>query len=156
MSDALPLSPLWQPQGETTGFPSPAQLWRERTLSLDDLLLFRPEATYFVRMRGRAMQRAGIFDQDLLVVDRSVPARSGNLIIAQVGAKFLVRRLYLEGTRTRLLSAHPSYPPIEVGKESSFAVWGVVLYVLRATSPWSKQRLKETPFSPSDEKARDV
>jgi DNA polymerase V len=100
------------------------------------------------------MQRRGIFEHDLLVVDRAVPAQSGNLIIAQLGSRFLVRQLFLEGTRTRLLSAHPSSPPIEVEQEPFFAVWGVVVYVLRATSPLSKQRLKETPLSPQDAKAR--
>jgi SOS-response transcriptional repressor LexA len=77
-----------------------------------------------------------------------VPAQSGNLIIAQLGSSFLVRQLFLEGTRTWLLSAHPNYPPIEVEQEPSFAVWGVVLYVFRATSPLSKLRLRETPLSP--------
>lgn len=150
MSDALSPSSEWHPGAETTGFPSPAQLWRERVLSLNDVLLC-PEATYFVCMRGRAMRGAGISEHDLLVVDRSVPARNGNLVVAQVEATFVVRRLSLEGTRTRLLSAHPGYPPIEV--EPNVTVWGVVVYVLHATSPWSRQHLKKmlpVPTPPLD------
>ncbi|GHP00810.1 hypothetical protein KSF_108570 [Reticulibacter mediterranei] len=153
MSDALPPSSEWQPGGETTGFPSPAHLWRERVLSLNDVLLC-PEATYFVCVRGHAMRKAGISDHDLLVVDRSVPARNGSFVVAQVETTFVVRRLSLEGARMRLLSAHPSYPPIEV--EPSVAIWGVVIYVLHATTPWSKQRLKETLPAPKPSSDPDL
>ena len=141
MRDSVPHAPDWHPGSETTGFPSPAQIWREKALCLDDLLLSHPETTFFVRMRGQALREAGILEQDLLLVDRAVPATSGALILAQFPTGFSVKRLLIQEGRTLLHSAVPGAPPIEGSSDQDFVIWGVVLYVLRAVHPLSQRRV---------------
>src|SRR5579859_7881277 len=108
MPEDLSNTSEWHPGEDTTGFPSPAQMWRERVLELSDLLLY-PEATFFMRMQGHSMRGLKIFDQDLLLVDRAVPASSGSIIVAQLNTRFLVKRLVEQETRILLYAAHPNY-----------------------------------------------
>lgn len=77
------------------GFPSPAQDYIEKTLSLDDLCIRTPAATYFVRASGSSMERAGIHDGDVLVVDRSLPPGHRKIVIASVDGEFVCKRLDL-------------------------------------------------------------
>lgn len=75
------------------GFPSPAEQYREPPLDLNELLVKRPAATYFVRVSGDSMSGAGIFDGDLLVVDRSLRPADGDIIVACVDGDFTVKTL---------------------------------------------------------------
>jgi SOS-response transcriptional repressor LexA len=77
------------------GFPSPAEQYLEPPLDLNELLVKRPAATYFVRVEGDSMIEAGIHDGDLLVVDRSLRPASGDVIIASVDGDFTVKTLRL-------------------------------------------------------------
>ena len=72
------------------GFPSPAQDYVERTLDLNELCIRHPNATFFVRVEGDSMIEAGIYDGDVLVVDRSVDAEHGDIVVAAVGNEFTV------------------------------------------------------------------
>jgi DNA polymerase V len=102
------------------GFPSPAEQYLEPPLDLNELLVKRPAATYFVRVEGDSMIEAGIHDGDLLVVDRSLRPASGDVIIASVDGDFTVKMLRLgnrdEGIgnrdEIRLEPANPKYPTI--------------------------------------------
>ena len=105
------------------GFPSPAEQYLEPPLDLNELLVKRPAATYFVRVEGDSMIEAGIHDGDLLVVDRSLRPASGDVIIASVDGDFTVKTLRLgnrdevignrdEETDIRLEPANPKYPTI--------------------------------------------
>ena len=77
------------------GFPSPAEQYLEPPLDLNELLVRRPAATYFVRVEGDSMVGAGISDGDLLVVDRSLRPADGDVIIASVDGDFTVKTLRL-------------------------------------------------------------
>lgn len=77
------------------GFPSPAEQYLEPPLDLNEFLIKRPAATYFVRVEGDSMIDAGIHDGDLLVVDRSLRPTSGDVIIASVDGDFIVKTLRL-------------------------------------------------------------
>ncbi len=77
------------------GFPSPAEQYHEPPLDLNELLVKRPAATFFVRVQGDSMIGAGIHDGDLLVVDRSLRPASGDVIIACVDGDFTVKTLRL-------------------------------------------------------------
>ena len=77
------------------GFPSPAEQYQEPPLDLNELLVKRPAATYFVRVEGDSMVGAGIRDGDLLVVDRSLRPADGDVIIASVDGDFTVKTLRL-------------------------------------------------------------
>ncbi|HGU5938120.1 TPA: translesion error-prone DNA polymerase V autoproteolytic subunit, partial [Yersinia enterocolitica] len=77
------------------GFPSPAADYVERPLDLNELCIAHPAATYFVRVSGNSMTGAGIYDGSLLVVDRSITAKHGDIIIAAIGGEFTVKKLCL-------------------------------------------------------------
>lgn len=100
------------------GFPSPAEQYQEPPLDLNELLVKRPAATFFVRVQGDSMVGEGIHDGDLLVVDRSLRPASGDVIIACVDGDFTVKTLRLgngmrgNGGEIRLVAANPKYPDI--------------------------------------------
>ena len=75
------------------GFPSPADDYVERSLDLNEELIQHPAATYFLRAGGCSMQGAGIHDGDLLIVDRSINAEPGMVVVAVVDGEFTVKRL---------------------------------------------------------------
>ncbi len=108
------------------GFPSPADDYVERRLSLDEHLIEHRESTFFMRVAGHSMRGLGIFDGDLLVVDRSVPAAHGSVVVAVVDGEFTVKQLLYTPHGKALRSAHPDFPDIAVKPEQDFSIWGVV------------------------------
>ena len=110
----------------SAGFPSPAEDYVEGQLDLNDHLIPHPSATFMVRAVGDSMAGAGIFSGDILVVDRSVQARHGSIIIAVLNAELPVKRLYRRKGIVRLEAANPAYPAIEISDESDLCCWGVV------------------------------
>lgn len=113
------------------GFPSPAEDHLDSTLDLNELLIHRPAATFFARARGDSMLQAGIHNDDILVVDRSVEAKDGDIVIAVVDGEVTVKRLARRGQSVRLLAANPAYPPIELINGQTLELWGVVTGVVR-------------------------
>ena len=112
------------------GFPSPAEEYLERRLDLNEHLVARPEATYFVRVSGDSMIGAGIHHGDLLVVDRSLEPRPGNVVIALVDGEFTVKRLRKTPLGLELAPENSEYAAIPVTEETDFQIWGVVLHVV--------------------------
>jgi DNA polymerase V len=112
------------------GFPSPAQDHIERTLDLNELCIKRPAATYFVRVEGDSMIEAGIFPDDILIVDRSVTAQHGDIVIAQVQGEFTVKELVLR-PHVQLLPRNKNYPPITFVEGAELELFGVVTGVVR-------------------------
>ena len=108
------------------GFPSPAEDYVEGRLDLNEHLIYHPAATFFVRVKGESMLGAGIHPDDLLVVDRSLEARSGDIVIAAVAGELVVKRLGKAKAGWRLEASSPDFPPIAIGAEADCAVWGVV------------------------------
>ena len=114
----------------SAGFPSPADDYLEGDLDLNTHLIRNKAATFIVRASGQSMTQAGIFDQDLLLVDRSLSAKSGHIVIACIQGELLVKRLNIQNRCTRLLAENPTYPPIVVKESDDFSVWGVVTMVI--------------------------
>jgi len=112
------------------GFPSPAEEYLEKRLDLNEHLVARPEATYFVRVSGDSMIGAGIHHGDLLVVDRSLDPKPGNVVIALVDGEFTVKRLRRTAIGLELAPENPDYGVIPLSEETDFQVWGVVLHVV--------------------------
>lgn len=112
--------------GVSAGFPSPAADHAAQPLDIHDYLVRRPTATFLFRVRGDSMQGAEIFDGDILVVDRSVPARHGHIVIAFVNGERFVKRLHRQGGRMALLAENPAYPPLEIRDGVELEIWGVV------------------------------
>jgi DNA polymerase V len=110
----------------SAGFPSPADDYLEGTLDLNEHLIQHPSATFFVRVSGDSMLGAGIHPDDVLVVDRSLEASSGRIVIAVVDGELTVKRLHIASDGVRLLAENPAYPPIEIKEDAALHVWGVV------------------------------
>jgi DNA polymerase V len=108
------------------GFPSPADDYIEGRLSLDEHLITNKDATFFVRAKGSSMVDAGIFDGDLLVVDKSLTPSSGNIVIAIIDGDLTVKRLVLRGNMTILKPENPRFKEIELKDGQELQVWGVV------------------------------
>jgi DNA polymerase V len=116
----------------SAGFPSPADDYLEGKLDLNDLLVRNPTATFFVRVTGDSMIDSGIFSGDILVVDRSLEPKSGSIVIAVIDAELTVKRLHKQKNKVFLLPENQNYKPIEITREMSFEVWGVVSTVIHS------------------------
>jgi len=108
------------------GFPSPADDYIERRLSLDEHLIRNRESTFFMRVSGHSMRGLGIFDSDLLIVDRSVPATHECVVVAVIDGEFTLKQLLHTPQGRVLRAAHPDYPEIAIKPEQDFTIWGVV------------------------------
>jgi DNA polymerase V len=113
------------------GFPAPGDDQVERPLDLNDLLIDHPEATFFVRVEGDSMEGAGIFSGDILVVDRALTVRSGDIVVAAVYGEMVVKEVEIKGDALRLMSRNESYEPIVVSGAEDCHVWGVVVGSVR-------------------------
>lgn len=110
------------------GFPSPAQDEIAGRIDLNRDLVKHPLATYYVRVEGDSMEPR-IHCGELLVVDRMVETKDGDIVVARIGEEFTVKRLHTEeGGSIRLVSENPAYEPLQVSEGADFEVWGRVMY----------------------------
>lgn len=112
------------------GFPSPADDYIEQDIDLHEYLVKNPPATFFVRADGDSMEGAGIFSGDILIVDRSQEAISGDIVIAVLDGELTVKRLHRDKHGISLVAENELYDPIHIPKESEFTLWGIVTFVL--------------------------
>jgi DNA polymerase V len=112
-----------------SGFESPAAEYKELGLSLDSLLIRHPNATFIGQASGLSMQGVGIFDGDLLIVDRSINAKNGDVIVANYNGCFVCK--LIDKTQARLLSASKAFPPVHIQPEDDFQLEGVVTRSIR-------------------------
>jgi len=112
------------------GFPSPAGDYIETPLDLNELIISRPAATFFIRAIGESMSGAGIQDGDLLVVDRSLEAASGDIVVASIHGEFTVKRFVRAHGIAHLEPANAAFPSIIIDAQSETEIWGVVSYVI--------------------------
>ena len=117
---------------DATGFGAAADDYAERGIDLNEQLVRNKPATFFMRVRGDAMTGAGIFDGDVVIVDRSLKPVSGKVIIATLNGEMLIRRLEKGFNKLRLLPDTQKLAPIDVDAYADFSVWGVVTYVIHA------------------------
>jgi DNA polymerase V len=114
----------------SAGFPSPAEEWDGFTLDLNQHLIHNPPATFFVRARGDSMNTVGIFNSDILIVDRSLTAKHLDIVVASVNGELTVKRLICKNGKTILKAENPSYAFIELNEEMEVTIWGVVTNVI--------------------------
>lgn len=112
------------------GFPSPADDEMADKLDLNELLIKRPTATFFLRVAGSSMIKAGIHHNDILIVDRSIEPTSGKIVIAAVNGELTVKRLYQNGKTLQLLPENDAFPPIDIIEGVELHIWGVVTNVI--------------------------
>ncbi len=115
----------------SAGFPSPAEDFKEKRISLDNSLIKNKEATFYARVSGKSMIGAGLDDGDLLVIDRSLEVEHGKIAVCFLDGEFTVKRLQIEKDAITLLPENEKYKPIKVSKESDLLIWGIVTYVIK-------------------------
>jgi DNA polymerase V len=116
---------------DATGFGAAADDYMERGIDLNEELIGNKPATFFMRMRGDAMIGAGIHNGDLVIVDRSLKAASGKIVIVTLNGEMMIRRLEKTFNKLRLLPESPKLSAIEVDPScNDFSIWGVVTYVV--------------------------
>jgi DNA polymerase V len=102
----------------------------DQDMDLNDQLVRNKAATYFFRMKGDAMREAGIYDGDILIVDRSLKLAEGKVIVAILNGELLVRRFHRNFTAAFLIPENSRYKPINLAEFSDFFVWGVVVHTI--------------------------
>ncbi|WP_103666954.1 LexA family transcriptional regulator [Pseudanabaena sp. BC1403] len=114
------------------GLPAPTEDYIEGKIDLNRHLVKHPDSTFLVRVVGESMQDAGIHPRDLLVVDRSLEAISGKVVIAVVDGELTVKRLRKHRNKLWLMPENPNFQPIEIGENVELHIWGVVTNVIHA------------------------
>lgn len=109
-----------------TGFGAAADDYMERGIDLNEQLVMNKPATFFFRMKGDAMTDAGIYNNNVLIVDRSVKAGHGKIVVAIVDGEMMVRRLQKTFNKTTLLAENDRFSPVELNEFTTSMVWGVV------------------------------
>jgi DNA polymerase V len=120
------------PTANATGFGAAADDYAERGIDLNEQLIRNKPATFFMRVNSDAMIGAGIHQGDVVIVDRSLEARSGKVIIAVLDGEMLIRRLDISNHKKRLLPATKNLSAIDISESSAFDIWGVVTFVIHS------------------------
>lgn len=116
-----------------TGFESPAAEYTQLELSLDELLITHPNASFLCLAEGDSMQDVGIYDGDVLIVDRHETARNGDVIVANFNGLFVCK--IIDTQRRLLLSCNEQYQPVSVHEYDEFSIEGVVTRSIRCHRP---------------------
>ncbi len=111
------------------GFPSPADDYMDKALDLNEHLIKHPAATFYCCVSGQSLEGIGIFDGDLLIVDRSLTPQHGDVVLAALDGELTCKILDLH--HRQLLSSNKQYSPIPIGEGSSCEVEGVVINSIR-------------------------
>ena len=119
------------PVANASGFGAAADDYMERGIDLNEQLIRNKPATFFMRVSGSSMINAGIFDGDIVIVDKSVKAANGKIVIAVIDGEMLIRRYEQTMNRVRLVPECPRLATIEIVEFMDWKVWGVVTCVIR-------------------------
>ncbi|MDD2810239.1 LexA family transcriptional regulator [Rhodoferax sp.] len=131
---ALSLTSTWVnvlPCRVAAGFPSPAEDHAVQRVDLMAQLIKHPQATFLLRVRGESMKDAGIFDNDVVLVDRAIAPRSGHVVIAMVDGEFVCKTLWQRAGRMKLKAANVTYPDINPADGQTVEIWGVVVAAIK-------------------------
>ena len=119
------------------GFPSPAQDYVENGIDLNRELVKNPSSTFVGRARGTSMEGAGIFDGDLLIIDKSLEPREGAIAVCFIDGEFTLKRIHFEKhegqvTAIWLQPENEQFTPIKVTQDNQFIIWGIVVHSVRS------------------------
>ena len=112
----------------SAGFPSPADDYTEENIDLNEHLISNPYSTFFLRVKGDSMINSGIKDNDLIIVDKSLAAKPGNIVIAMVDGEFTIKRLSTKNNELYLKAENNNYPDFNFKNYADIQIWGVVIY----------------------------
>jgi len=117
--------------GISAGFPSPADDFIELTIDLNRELIKHKDSTFFAKVKGDSMKNAGIFDGDLLIIDKSLEPQDGKIAICQIDGDFTVKRIKKENDVVWLIAENEDYKPIKVTEENELMIWGIVIHSIK-------------------------
>lgn len=120
--------------GIKAGFPSPADDYSHETLDFNRDLIRNPEATFYGRVQGDSMIEAGINDGDIAVIDRSVEAQDGDIVVGYINDEFTIKYLdmhHLNDGYIELCPANKDFKPIRINADDDFEIWGVVIWTIK-------------------------
>lgn len=118
-------------EGIKAGFPSPAQDFMDLAIDLNKELVKHPSATFYGRVRGDSMIDAGVSDGDILIIDKSLNPRDGDMAVCFIDGEFTLKYMRIERKVVWLIPANDAYPSIKVTEENDFLIWGVVTYCIK-------------------------
>ena len=116
------------------GFSSPAEDYMNESLDFNRDLIRHPEATFYGRVEGDSMINAGICDGDIAVIDRSIEAEDGSVVVAYINNEFTVKFLDLSHRKDGYIELRPAndaFQPIRIDEDDNFEVWGVVIWTIK-------------------------
>ncbi len=116
----------------SAGFPSPADDYIDKKIDLNEHLIKNPSSTFFIRVKGDSMIKAGISDGDLIVIDRAKDAVHEDIVLAVVQGEFTLKRILLEDGRVTLKPENDGYKNIEINESMGFEIWGVATNVIHS------------------------
>ena len=116
----------------SAGFPSPADDYTEENIDLNEHLISNPFSTFFLRVKGESMINAGIKDKDLIIVDKSLIAKPGNIVIAMIDGEFTIKRLSIKNDELYLKAENNNYPDFRFKNHIDVQIWGVVIYSIHS------------------------
>ena len=116
----------------SAGFPSPADDYTEENIDLNEYLISNPFCTFFLRVKGDSMINAGIKDKDLIIVDKSLIAKPGNIVIAMIDGEFTIKRLSIKNDELYLKAENHNYPDFSFKNHIDVQIWGVVIYSIHS------------------------
>ena len=122
--------PLFE-AGVSAGFPMAVHSFTDSKINLSDELIRNKKSTFAVRVNGQSMMDAGIEDQDLLIVDKSLDPQDKQIVLAVINGDFTVKRLIRSGNDIYLQPENADYQPIKINENMDFRIWGVVLGVIK-------------------------
>ena len=116
----------------SAGFPSPADDYTEENVDLNEHLISNPFSTFFLRVKGESMINAGIKDEDLIIVDKSLIAKPGDIVIAMIDGEFTIKRLSIKNDELYLKAENHNYPDFNFKNHIDVQIWGVVIYSIHS------------------------
>jgi len=126
-------TPSYNPDAIHAGFPSPAQNYMNGTIDLNRVLVRHRETTFFARVDGDSMKEYGIGNGDIVIIDKSLNVKDGDIVVAHIDGEFALRRISIDKEKNCawLMSADGKSKPIKITAENDFSVWGVITYTIK-------------------------
>lgn len=119
-------------EGISAGFPSPALDFIDLTIDMNKHLVKHPATTFYGRVKGQSMRDVGIFDGDLLVIDKSLQPTDNKIAVCYIDGEFTIKRIQIQKDCIWLIPENEAYQPIKVTADNDFIIWGMVTHVIKA------------------------
>ena len=125
------VEPPFVDEGIRAGFPSPAQDYLDLSIDLNNELIKHPSTTFYGRVKGDSLIEADIHEGDILIIDKSLEPREGDLAVCCVDGEFTLKYIKIEQDVVWLIPANKDFQPIKVTAGNEFVIWGIVTYSIK-------------------------